>query len=59
MEGERRCTEYRIRLTMDEKKKLEMIAKNENTSMAEFLRTKINEEFNQMLGYGIKGKSWQ
>lgn len=47
-----------LRLTESEKEKLKLIAENEGVSMSSFLRKKINEEYSQMLGYGINGALW-
>ena len=55
---EKRTEGYRLRLTPNEKYKLRMLAETEGVTMSDFLRNMINEEFNQMLGYGVKGRTW-
>ena len=55
---EKRTEGYRLRLTPEEKYKLRMLAETEGVTMSDFLRNMINDEFNQMLGYGVKGRTW-
>lgn len=56
---EKRSERFNLRLTIHEKQKLQMLAATERLGISEYLRKRINEEYNQMLGYGMKGPSWQ